>query len=112
MKNTLCCLLQNRLGALDRVLGALTYRGILPEQLVSNIDPKSNCIQLIVTFECNEDNAVEKLVKFLNNQIYVLEVERVLVGKQETYSLTNDSNIASIFSPTYTRRRLSHASNA
>jgi acetolactate synthase small subunit len=73
MKNTLMCLVQDRLGALDRVLGALTHRGLVPEAFSASRDETSDCLQVTVRFECEEEKSVEKLLKFLNNQVYVLE---------------------------------------
>jgi acetolactate synthase regulatory subunit len=83
MKNTLCCLLQNRLGAMDRVLNALTHRGYLPERMVSTCVPGTDRIQLMVTFECDGEKALEKLVKFLHKQIYVIEIQWMLGDSEE-----------------------------
>jgi acetolactate synthase small subunit len=110
MKNTLCCVVQNRLGALDRVLGALTYRGMLPEQMVTTVDTCNDSIQIVVTFECDEEKTVEKLVKFLNKQVYVLDIKRVFMGRQEQEaSMTAPSNVATLYPQT---RRLSNVNNA
>lgn len=114
MKNTLCCLLQNRIGALERVLEALTYRGFMPEQFMSTLDPKTGCLHVVVTFECEEDKMVEKLIKLLNKQVYVLEIKRVTFGNQEVTPFASPNNIATLFAPSYvtTQRRMPHANNA
>lgn len=76
MKQTIRCLVQNRLGALDRVLGALTYRGFIPECLVCAQDAELDCMEFIAVVECLEEKSMEKLVKFLEKQVYVLSVQR------------------------------------
>ncbi|MDX2085617.1 MAG: hypothetical protein SFZ03_09540 [Candidatus Melainabacteria bacterium] len=78
MKRTLCCTLQYRLGALDRVLGALTHRGYLPEQLVTRLSDGLDRMQLFLTFDCADDKAFEKLMKFMDKQIYVLSVQALV----------------------------------
>jgi acetolactate synthase small subunit len=114
MKTTMCCLLQNRMGALERVLEAFTYRGIMPEHLVSTLDPKTGCTQVIVTFECEEEKMLEKLIKFLNKQIYVLEINRMSFTRQEASPMTSVSNLAPLFAPAYApvKRRIAHVTNA
>ncbi len=77
MKNTLCCLMQNRLGALDRVLGALTARGYLPERFMSTL-MENQQLQVVLTFDCESEKALEKLIKVLYKQVYVLEIQLVL----------------------------------
>lgn len=80
---TLECLVQNRLGALDRVLGALTHRGLLPKRMETFLKGDSNntaCIR--VEFDCNDAKMVEKLVKFLEKQVYVLEASAAVPSTQ------------------------------
>jgi acetolactate synthase small subunit len=77
MKNTLCCILQNRLGALDRVLEAMTYRGFIPEQFLSSLDTDTNCLHVTLTYVCADSKTIDKLVKFLNKQVYVLHAYSV-----------------------------------
>lgn len=106
MKSNLCCLLQNRLGALDRVLGALTYRGFVPDQFVSNLDARTGHLQVMVSFECENEKTLEKLMKALEKQVYVLEVQQVTLGtRQEPLPLVAH-NITPMFSPAYARRRV------
>jgi acetolactate synthase small subunit len=71
---TLECLVQNRLGALDRVLGALTHRGILPNRMETFLNGETNTMCIRVEFDCCDARMVEKLVKFLEKQVYVMEV--------------------------------------
>lgn len=82
MKNTLCCLMQNRLGALDRLLGTLTHRGFLPESMMSTLDFKNNRIQVVFTFDCGDEKALEKLVKSLHKQVYVIEIRQMFTDEQ------------------------------
>jgi acetolactate synthase small subunit len=71
---TLECIVQNRLGALDRVLGALTHRGILPTRMETFTRGEAGATMCIrVEFDCDDARMVEKLVKFLEKQVYVLE---------------------------------------
>lgn len=83
MKNTICCVLQNRLGALDRVLGALTHRGFLPEEMIVRKDRETNRMRVYLTFDCPEDKILEKLVKFLHKQVYVIEIQWLWTGELE-----------------------------
>ena len=69
---TLECLVQNRLGALDRILGALTHRGILPRRMETFQDGINNTMCIRVEFACEDSKMLEKLVKFLEKQVYVL----------------------------------------
>lgn len=75
------CKLQNRLGAMDRVLSAFTHRGILPTRFVSTHDEKNRAVEMVVTFDCTDSVMLDKLVKFLQKQVYVLE----------THTLSQDS---------------------
>jgi acetolactate synthase regulatory subunit len=73
-QNQFLCRLQNRLGAMDRILGALTHRGMVPLAFESNLYPETDEIQVKVTVSCEEEKKMEKLLKFLANQVYVLQV--------------------------------------
>lgn len=107
MKRTLCCILQNRLGALDRVLGALTYRGMVPEQMMSSMDSDTGFLQVLLTFECAEDHALDKLVKVLQKQVHVLEAQPVTLS--QTTPQTQQANVAPLFTAVTARRRAPHA---
>jgi acetolactate synthase small subunit len=117
MKTTLCCLIQNRLGAMDRVLGTLTYRGYIPEEMVSTMDTQSGCIQMMVTFECEEQSHIDKLVKMLNKQVTVLETRQMTLDKQETLPAPSQQSkvafMSSMTSPiTSPKRRIAHVQHA
>ena len=71
---TLTCRLQNRLGALDRLLGALTHRGILTESISSQVDTETDSVLVTFVFTLEEDKDMTKLLKSLEKQIYVLQV--------------------------------------
>lgn len=72
MQTTIRCLMQNRLGSLDRVLGALTFRGIIPLNLEAAIDPTTGHMMATMTFEYDNEHSLEKLVKILNKQVTVI----------------------------------------
>ncbi len=91
----LYCLMQNRLGALDRVLNALTHRGILPQRMTStllserpvtegNEDGQARpALELVVSFHADDEKIVDKLVKFLQKQVYTLEVHYTTLNDPE-----------------------------
>lgn len=70
---TIYCKLQNRLGAIDRVISAFTHRGILPMKIRSTMKEAENAIEISVTFSGCDSKTIEKLVKFLQKQVYILE---------------------------------------
>jgi acetolactate synthase small subunit len=70
---TIYCKVQNRLGAIDRVLSAFTHRGILPMKIRSTMKEAENAIEISVTFSGCDSKTIEKLVKFLQKQVYILE---------------------------------------
>ncbi|MGE0199571.1 MAG: hypothetical protein AB7P76_01240 [Candidatus Melainabacteria bacterium] len=78
MKVTLMCAAQNRLGALDRILGILTHQGFLPEHFEARMDEDRAEIRVAVTFETDADAAaIGRLVKLLKRQVYVMEAFRM-----------------------------------
>ncbi len=101
VSTTVQCLLQNRLGALDRVLAAFTHRGIVPNQILSN--KEDDCLQISVSFECDDPCALEKLLKFLQKQVYVLDATET--------SKPGLTKVTELFTPTE-KRRAPHANNA
>jgi hypothetical protein len=130
-KNTmthLYCLMQNRLGAMDRVLNALTHRGIIPQRMISAIRNGKGFtgkeLELVVSFHANDAKFVDKLVKFLQKQVYTLEVRYANLEDPETpenSELKNpETERASGFTPNLvtelyqleTQRRMAHAHNA
>lgn len=80
---TIYCKLQNRLGALDRVLAAFTHRGIIPGHMSASHDEAERMIEITINFDCADYKVLEKLVKFLQKQVYVME----------TRTLTHDTSI-------------------
>ncbi len=67
---------QAKLGALDRVLGALTHRGIIPQAFTCT-QVSEQVLQIETTFHFADDHAMHKLCKFLDRQVYILSVEDV-----------------------------------
>jgi acetolactate synthase small subunit len=112
----LYCLMQNRLGALDRVLNALTHRGILPLHMTSVLrhakDLDSKALELVISFSALDDTITDKLVKFLQKQVYTLDVRYTTL---ETPS-SDDASVSHI-NPTFVtelfhdapQRRMAHA---
>lgn len=75
---TLRCVLQNRLGGLDRVLGALTHRGLLPVNFHAMVQDEATLVvtaQLSLSADSQGEKSAEKLTKFLQKQVYVLTAE-------------------------------------
>jgi acetolactate synthase small subunit len=109
-KQTLFCLLQSRLGGLDKVLGTLTHWGFLPDQFVStkvatgSANPDNDMLQVMMTFDCDDDKQIQKLIKYLNKQIYVLDIKHVEMGsvaKVERDSIAASvAHVANVVSPT------------
>ncbi len=119
MKTTLVCTMQNKLGALDRVLGMLTHWGFMMERFESRLEARTNSLRVSFTFECPEEKTLEKLIKAINKQVYVLGVE--FGGENE--AVTPVASIAPsqnetrqkstpVFVPLHTVRREAHASNS
>ncbi len=110
----LYCRMQNRLGALDRVLGALTHRGIIPERMVSAV-AENNTLALMFTYARQDEKVTEKLLKFLQKQIYVLEAHTVQ-PEADAKGNGEASKITPLFVSDvihdYAQRRMAHANNA
>jgi acetolactate synthase small subunit len=77
MKRTIYCQLQNRLGALDKVISTLSLFGFLTEELIVSHDPKFDRQNLIMTFVCDDDAAMTRLIKAFERQIYVIEAYQI-----------------------------------
>ena len=118
-QRNLYCKLQNRLGALDRVVLALTHRGIVPEQLITRRNDERT-LEVAACFDCESDHEFAKLVKFLQKQVYVLEANSVDVTEAEKESQAardsdkQDSKVAQLFTnhEAFSQRRLANAHNA
>jgi len=114
----LYCLMQNRLGAMDRVLNALTHRGIIPQRMMSAIRHEDGqggkSLEIVVSFHAGDDKIVEKLVKFLQKQVYTLDVHYA----NEENDAPEAASVSSI-TPTFvtelfknkSQRRMAHAHN-
>lgn len=92
----LTCRLQNRLGALDRLLGALTHRGLLTESLSTQVDAGTDSVLVTAQFVCDNDNEITKLLKSLEKQIYVLQVSASSTGSRGQLCEANASTYATI----------------
>jgi acetolactate synthase small subunit len=66
---------QAKLGALDRVLGALTHRGIIPTQFQTVLLADQKTLRIESEFHLEDDHVMRKLCKFLDRQVYILTVE-------------------------------------
>lgn len=73
MKRSVLCRLQPKLGGLDRVLNALTHRGFLPESF--HAIRRGDVLEVTFTIDCEDNKSYDKLVKFLDKQVYTLSVE-------------------------------------
>jgi hypothetical protein len=69
---------QAKLGAMDRVLGAFTHRGIIPSCWRSDA-LEEGIVNIHVEFFCAEDHTLMKLCKHLIAQVYILSIEDVSV---------------------------------
>ena len=85
---TITCILQAKIGGLDRVLGAVTHRGWVPTHFESVLCTKTDTLSVTVTFNSADFFSVQKLVKFLEKQVYVLSANLVgTAGLQEAGSV-------------------------
>ena len=115
MKTTLVCTMQNKLGALDRVLGMLTHWGFMMERFESRLETRTNSLKVSFTFECPEEKTLEKLIKAIQKQVYVLGVEFGGENEAVTPVASLDETrqkAAPVFVPLHTVRREAHASNS
>lgn len=69
---TVTCVLQAKMGGLDRVLGALTHRGWIPTRFESVLQEATDTLTVTMQFRTADVFSVHKLVKFLDKQVYVL----------------------------------------
>jgi hypothetical protein len=86
---TVTCILQARIGGLDRVLGALTHRGWIPTHFESILQEAADTLVVTMQFRTTDVFSVHKLVKFLDKQVYVLSA--TLVETMEQPVLLADS---------------------
>lgn len=88
--NTLCMFLENKFGALERVIGTFTLRGYKIEHLECTQSKVPNLFDLRVSLNCT-DKELEKIVKILHNQIHVLEIRLMMES-----SSSKDSDVAKV----------------
>jgi acetolactate synthase small subunit len=117
MKRTLVCTMQNRLGALDRILGTLTHWGFLTENFESRLEPKTGYIRVSFSFDCPEEKVLEKLMKAIRKQVYVLGIERFTSEAEAlapvlTSLSAGQAKPANVFIPLHAKRRETHASHS
>lgn len=71
---------QDTVGALDRVLGALTHRGIVPRHLQVTHQPNGTLgqgeLMVVCQFFFDDETAYTKLVKALEKQVTVIAVQQ------------------------------------
>jgi acetolactate synthase small subunit len=105
---TIYCLVQNRLGALDRVLHAWTHRGIIPQQILSTRDERAGTLQIMVSCDIEDRKALDKLVKCLQKQVYVLdayaEEDSASFEQVETETVKVPAKVAALFLPAYRKQ--------
>jgi acetolactate synthase small subunit len=82
VSTTLICLVQNKLGAMDRVLGLLTARGYIADRFAATITSPDR-MQIMLTLSVEHEKALEKLVKVLYKQIYVIEIQMIMARDEE-----------------------------
>jgi acetolactate synthase small subunit len=109
-KHTLRCQIQNRLGAMDRLLGTLTMRGYMPEQLNCTTDAATDTMQVVMTFTTQDDRALEKLVKAMHRQVYVMDIQIILAEEEDPVAaFSPTAKVAPLFVPLYVERRAASA---
>jgi acetolactate synthase small subunit len=79
---TLSITCQNRPGAMNRVLDALSHRGILPHALMSALDPETGYLRLLISFKFDDNRGFEKLVKALQAQVMILTVQPMISSRE------------------------------
>jgi acetolactate synthase regulatory subunit len=71
---TLRVSVQAQLGAVARVLDALTHRGILPQRFEATLTPDEQTQTIVATFSHTDPHAMTKLTQFLEKQVQVATV--------------------------------------
>lgn len=80
--NALYLLMENKLGALERILGAFTMRGYKIESMVYCLNKNPNYADIKLTIRCS-DEELERLVRLLHNHINVVEIRLIIDEKEE-----------------------------
>ncbi|MDD3012703.1 MAG: hypothetical protein PHC34_03265 [Candidatus Gastranaerophilales bacterium] len=84
-KNTLYLLVENKFGALERVISTFTLRGYKIENLICSQNKDTDLYDIKIAINCT-DQDLEKIVKILHNQIHVLEIKLMLNENDQDYS--------------------------
>src|ERR1035437_2513178 len=83
--NSLYLLAENKLGALERIIGTFTLRGYKLENLVYTQNKNHNLVDIKLSLICT-DEELEKLIKILHNQINVVEIRLIIDEKDHDFS--------------------------
>jgi acetolactate synthase small subunit len=105
------CKMQNRLGALDRVLAAFTHRGIIPGRISASHDEQESTLEIAVSFDASDDKMLDKLVKFLQKQVYVMET-RTLSEEAVAAPPVQKIHNTRVIHDVHFERKVAHAHNA
>lgn len=105
------CKMQNRLGALDRVLAAFTHRGIIPGRISASHDEQERTLEVAVSFDCSDCRMLDKLVKFLQKQVYVMET-RTLSEEAAAAPPAPKLTHTRVIHDVHFERKIAHAHNA
>lgn len=101
-KRTIICTAQARLGAMDRIIGAFTHRGFIPNAMTTELQADGRINRVAVSFTCECTHTVEKLVKYLRKQINIIEVEAFTCESAETETVEAANTVASKVATLYT----------
>jgi acetolactate synthase small subunit len=82
-RRQLWCQLQERHGALDRLVGALSHRGLSILAMHGEMDAEGQVFTATFEFDCADDHEIEKLIKALEKQITVLQASCVTLGEDQ-----------------------------
>lgn len=83
--NSLYLLAENKIGALERIIGTFTLRGYKLENLVYTQNKNRKLVDIKLSITCT-DEELEKLIKILHNQINVLEIRLIIDEKEHDFS--------------------------
>lgn len=83
--NSIYLLVENKLGALEKVISTFTIRGYKIENLIYTQNKNPNLFDIKVSIICT-DSQLEKLIKILHNQINVIEIRLIIDEKEHDFS--------------------------
>ncbi|MFM7469415.1 MAG: hypothetical protein ACKO37_07955 [Vampirovibrionales bacterium] len=81
-QKTLSITMQNRTGAVNRVLDALSHRGIQPLAFLCTLSQDRQTVQVLVSFEFEDMAGFNKLVKSIQQQVLTLSVHPVISSRE------------------------------